>query len=54
MPNMFMICGPGSPSVFTIMINGIEQQDEWVADALTKLEKEGAKTVEATPEEQQG
>ncbi|HCN71121.1 MAG TPA: cyclohexanone monooxygenase, partial [Pusillimonas sp.] len=31
-PNMFVIAGPGSPSVFSNMVTSIEQHVEWVAD----------------------
>lgn len=33
-PNMFMITGPGSPSVLTNMVPSIEQHVEWIADCI--------------------
>ena len=32
-PNLFMITGPGSPSVLSNMAVSIEQHVDWVADA---------------------
>ena len=32
---MFLITGPGSPSVFTNMVVSIEQHVDWIADALS-------------------
>ena len=48
-PNLFMITGPGSPSVLSNMIVSIEQHVDWVADAIAHLEQEGLRTIEATP-----
>jgi cyclohexanone monooxygenase len=36
-PNMFMITGPGSPSVLSNMIVSIEQHVDWISDCLTHL-----------------
>ncbi len=47
-PNMFMITGPGSPSVLTNMITSIEQHVEWIADAITHVGNLGR--IEATQE----
>jgi cyclohexanone monooxygenase len=46
-PNMFVITGPGSPSVKTQMILAIEQHTNWVADCLTHLRKNGFNRIEA-------
>ncbi|SDR23040.1 flavin-containing monooxygenase [Thermostaphylospora chromogena] len=51
-PNMFMITGPGSPSVLTNMIVSIEQHVEWVADAIAYLQSRGLATIEATRQAQ--
>ncbi|KAJ3318985.1 hypothetical protein HDU93_003819, partial [Gonapodya sp. JEL0774] len=51
-PNMFHIAGPGSPSVLTMMINQIEQQVDWIGDAIHRLDEKGFKTIEATEEAQ--
>ena len=49
-PNLFMITGPGSPSVLTNMIMAIEQHVEFVADAIEHVEDSPNKTIEATRE----
>jgi cyclohexanone monooxygenase len=36
-PNMFMITGPGSPSVLSNMMVSIEQHVDWIADCLSHL-----------------
>ncbi len=46
-PNMFVITGPGSPSVKTQMILAIEQHTDWVADCLTHLRANGLGRIEA-------
>jgi cyclohexanone monooxygenase len=46
-PNMFVITGPGSPSVKTQMILAIEQHTDWVADCLTHLRAHGYSRIEA-------
>lgn len=45
-PNMFVIAGPGSPSVISNMVCSIEQHVEWTADAIAHLEHVGG-TLEA-------
>jgi cyclohexanone monooxygenase len=49
-PNLFMVTGPGSPSVLTNMIVSIEHHVEWIADAIAEVEKRGAVTIAASPE----
>ena len=49
-PNLFMITGPGSPSVLTNMIMAIEQHVEFVADAIGHVEGSRNATIEATRE----
>ena len=46
-PNMFMITGPGSPSVLANMPGAIEQHIEWIADFLEYLREQGMETAEA-------
>lgn len=48
-PNMFMITGPGSPSVLTNMVVSIEQHAEWIADALAVVRENRYESMEATP-----
>jgi cyclohexanone monooxygenase len=49
-PNMFMITGPGSPSVLTNMIVSIEQHVDWIAACLAHLRSGGVTSIEATVE----
>jgi cyclohexanone monooxygenase len=46
-PNMFLITGPGSPSVLTNMVTSIEQHVEWITDCIDRLNENGQKTIEA-------
>jgi cyclohexanone monooxygenase len=45
-PNLFMITGPGSPSVLASMIQAIEQHVDWLADCLGHIRDIGATTIE--------
>src|SRR4029078_8478369 len=47
-PNLFMITGPGSPSVLSNMAVSIEQHVDWVVDRLTALRDAGFTTMEPT------
>jgi cyclohexanone monooxygenase len=49
-PNMFMITGPGSPSVLSNMPVSIEQHVEWIADTIGNMREEGTETIEADPQ----
>ncbi|HEY7907978.1 MAG TPA: NAD(P)/FAD-dependent oxidoreductase, partial [Thermomicrobiales bacterium] len=49
-PNLFLITGPGSPSVLSNMIISIEQHIDWVADCIAYLRARGFTTIEATTE----
>ena len=46
-PNMFMITGPGSPSVLSNMPVSIEQHIEWIANFLAYLRERGIEAAEA-------
>ncbi len=46
-PNLFMITGPGSPSVLSNMPVSIEQHIDWIADFLQYTRERDIKTVEA-------
>lgn len=46
-PNLFIITGPGSPSVLSNMIVSIEQHVDWIADGLVHMRKYGLATMEA-------
>ncbi len=49
-PNLFMITGPGSPSVMTNMMVSIEQHVDWIADCLAAMEEHGHAVIEAEPD----
>ncbi len=46
-PNLFMITGPGSPSVLTNMPRAIEQHAEWITNCMKHCDEVGARTIEA-------
>jgi cyclohexanone monooxygenase len=46
-PNLFIITGPGSPSVLSNMIVSIEQHVDWIADCLGHLRRNGLEAMEA-------
>ncbi|PZU56844.1 MAG: cyclohexanone monooxygenase [Sphingobium sp.] len=52
-PNMFMITGPGSPSVLSNMVVSIEHDANWIGDTLNHLRKIGATRIETTEAAQQ-
>ena len=47
-PNLFMITGPGSPSVLSNMMVSIEQHVDWITDALVHLRANGFDSIEPT------
>jgi len=49
-PNMFMITGPGSPSVLCNMPVAIEQHVEWITDCIAHLRKAGLTRIEPKEE----
>jgi len=51
-PNLFLVTGPGSPSVLSNMVASIEQHVEWIADCLVYLRDGGYRSIEATEEAQ--
>ena len=46
-PNLFLVNGPGSPSVLTNMVVAIEQQVDWIAGCLDYLGRHGSQRIEA-------
>ena len=46
-PNMFMITGPGSPSVLSNMPVSIEQHVEWISDLVEHMLEAGVEVAEA-------
>jgi cation diffusion facilitator CzcD-associated flavoprotein CzcO len=51
-PNLFIVAGPGSPSVASNMVGSIEHHIEWIADALVETRARGLHTIETTVEAQ--
>jgi cation diffusion facilitator CzcD-associated flavoprotein CzcO len=51
-PNLFMITGPGSPSVLSNMVVSIEQHVDWVTGAIEHLDRQGLRAIEPTVEAQ--
>jgi cation diffusion facilitator CzcD-associated flavoprotein CzcO len=49
-PNLFILTGPGSPSVLSNMVMAIEQHVDWIADCLSFMAANGLDAVEATVE----
>jgi cation diffusion facilitator CzcD-associated flavoprotein CzcO len=47
-PNLFIVTGPGSPSVFASMVTSIEQHVDWIVDCLQSLKQRNANRIEAT------
>ena len=46
-PNLFIITGPGSPSVLSNMIVSIEQHVDWIADCIGYMRDRGLEAMEA-------
>ena len=53
-PNLFLITGPGSPSVFSNMVVSIEQHVDWVVDRLGAMREAGFTAIEPTETAQAG
>jgi len=51
-PNMFLISGPGSPSVLANMVRTAEQQVDWVGDLLNYARDRSVGRIEAQQESQ--
>jgi cyclohexanone monooxygenase len=49
-PNLFIITGPGSPSVLSNMIVSIEQHVDWITDAIAFMHDRGVEVMEASKE----
>lgn len=52
-PNMFIVAGPGSPSVLTNMVAAVEQHGDWIAECITTLDARDVTAIEATREAQE-
>ena len=51
-PNLFIVTGPGSPSVLSNMVVSIEQHVDWIADCLKYLREHEINRIECTREAQ--
>jgi cation diffusion facilitator CzcD-associated flavoprotein CzcO len=51
-PNLFMITGPGSPSVLSNMPVSIEQHVEWISAAIEHMRTEGLEAMEANKQDE--
>jgi cyclohexanone monooxygenase len=51
-PNLFMITGPGSPSVLSNMIVSIEQHVDWVTDCIAHLQSRQLSRIEPAKQAQ--
>ncbi len=49
-PNLFMVTGPGSPSVLASMITAIEQHVDWIAEAIAYIDSHSYDVIEPTLE----
>ena len=49
-PNMFVVVGPGSPSLLSNVILSIEQQVDWLTGLLRHAKDHAITTIEASPE----
>ena len=52
-PNLFLITGPGSPSVLANMILAIEQHVDWITDCIDHLGARQLSVIEAMPAAEQ-
>jgi cyclohexanone monooxygenase len=48
-PNLFLVTGPGSPSVLCNMAVAIEQHVEWISDCIAWMSARQTAAIEATP-----
>ena len=53
-PNLFLVTGPGSPSVLSNMVTSIEQHIDWTTDCVDHLERLGVEFIEATADAEDG
>jgi cation diffusion facilitator CzcD-associated flavoprotein CzcO len=49
-PNLFLVTGPGSPSVLSNMVVAIEQHVDWIAECVAFLRDRGIDAIEPTVE----
>jgi len=49
-PNLFIVTGPGSPSVFANMVTSVEQHVDWIGDCINFMRRKRQSTIEAEPD----
>lgn len=49
-PNLFIVVGPGSPSLLSNVMVSTEEQLDWLSNLLDKMDREALTQFEATPE----
>jgi cation diffusion facilitator CzcD-associated flavoprotein CzcO len=47
-PNLFLVTGPGSPSVLSNMVGAVEQHGDWITQCLVDLRERGVQQIEPT------
>ena len=52
-PNLFIVTGPGSPSVLSNMINSVEQHVEWITACIGHMREHGFTRIAADAETQE-
>ncbi len=52
-PNMFIIVGPGSPSLLSNVLVSTEEQIDWLAGLIGRMKDDGVTEFEVTPEAEQ-
>lgn len=52
-PNLFVLVGPGSPSLLSNVMVSIEEQSDWFAQMMADMDRLGVVEVEATPAAEQ-
>jgi cyclohexanone monooxygenase len=52
-PNMLIVVGPGSPSLLSNVMVSIEEQIDWLAALIKKMDEQGVVEFEAEPEAEQ-
>jgi cyclohexanone monooxygenase len=52
-PNMFIVVGPGSPSLLSNVLVSTEEQLDWLATLIAKMREEGIREFEVTPQAEQ-
>lgn len=53
-PNMFIVTGPGSPSVLSNMVVSIEQHIDWISDCIAATGQRQMDAIDATPAAEEG